>query len=170
MRHIQISQAATDDLPALVDALGQERYFTAHLARQRDGHGVLLVAWWAGVPVGDVYLWLGSAEEAEVRARLPGVPLLTHLEVVGRHRNKRIGTQLVAAAERRLRALGHTRVALGVDLDNPRVCRLYKRLGFEEWGYPPVRTTRVDYRAGRAVRTADVCRILVKDLSLSLAS
>ncbi|HEX8929404.1 MAG TPA: hypothetical protein VGA45_10855 [Actinomycetota bacterium] len=34
--------------------LGQRHYFSEHLARQRDGHGVPLVAWVGGRPVGDL--------------------------------------------------------------------------------------------------------------------
>ncbi|MEV0596087.1 GNAT family N-acetyltransferase [Nonomuraea cavernae] len=165
MRHVRIRAACQTDLPSLVGALGQEPYFVTQLARQRAGHGVLLVAWQAFTPVGDVYLWLDSAEEPEVRDRLPGVPLLTHLEVTPEHRNHRIGTQLMDAAEARLRDLGHSRVALGVDLDNHRARSLYRRLGYREWPHPPVPTTRQVYRAdGRVEQVADVCRILVKDL------
>ncbi|WP_219510036.1 GNAT family N-acetyltransferase [Nonomuraea ceibae] len=165
MRHVRIRVASDGDLSALVRALGQGPYFAAQLRRQRAGHGVLLVAWHAFTPVGDVYLWLGSAEEPELRDRLPGVPLLTHLEVLPEHRNRRIGTRLVEAAEGWLRDLGHARVALGVDLDNHRAGSLYGRLGYREWGHPPVRTTRRVYRAdGRVEQVPDVCRILVKDL------
>jgi GNAT superfamily N-acetyltransferase len=165
MRHVRIRAACDKDLRALVESLGQEPYFAAQLARQRAGHGVLLIAWHAFTPVGVVYLWLGSAEEPELRARLPGVPLMMHLEVVPEHRNKLIGTQIVQAAERCLHALGHSRVALGVDLDNLDACRLYRRLGYAEWPYPPVPTTRQVFRPdGRVDRVADVCRILTKDL------
>src|SRR5690606_15637741 len=116
MLDVRIRAAMDGDLVALVNALGQEPYFRAQLARQRDKHGELLVAWHGETPIGDVYLWLEEAEEPEVRERLPGVPLLTHLEVAREHRNRRIGTRLMLAAERRLRELGHDRVALGVDL------------------------------------------------------
>ncbi|MFG1946791.1 GNAT family N-acetyltransferase [Nonomuraea sp. NPDC048826] len=153
------------DLAALVNALGQEPYFRAQLDRQRERHGVLLVAWHGFDPIGDVYLWLDQAEEPELRERLPGVPLLTHLEVAPAYRNRRIGTRLMDAAEERLRGLGHDRVALGVDPRNDRVWPLYRRLGYEEWPHPPVPTTRRIYLpGGRVEQVPDVCRILVKDL------
>ncbi|MDA0636852.1 GNAT family N-acetyltransferase [Nonomuraea sp. MCN248] len=153
------------DLAALVNSLGQEPYFRAQLARQREKRGELLVAWQGVVPIGDVYLWLDQAEEPEIRERLPGVPLLTHLEVAREHRDRRIGTRLMDAAERRLRELGHDRVALGVDPANHRVWSLYRRLGYEEWPYPPVPTTRRIYLpGGRVEQVPDVCRVLVKDL------
>ncbi|WP_336205311.1 GNAT family N-acetyltransferase [Nonomuraea sp. LPB2021202275-12-8] len=165
MRHVRIRTASEEDLPALVAALGQRAYFVAQLTRQRAGRGVLLVAWHAFTPVGDVYLRLEAAEEQELRDRLPGVPLLAHLEVAGEHRGRRIGTQLVEAAEGRLRDLGHARVALGVDLDNDRARSLYRRLGYREWAHPPVSTIREIYHPdGRLERAPDECEILVKDL------
>lgn len=165
MLDVRIRAAVDGDLVALVNALGQEPYFRAQLARQRDKHGELLVAWHGETPIGDVYLWLEEAEEPEVREQLPGVPLLTHLEVAREHRNRRIGTRLMLAAERRLRELGHDRVALGVDLRNERVGSLYRRLGYEEWPHPPVPTTRRIYLpGGRVEQVPDLCRILVKDL------
>jgi GNAT superfamily N-acetyltransferase len=165
MRDVRISAAKAEHLPALVEALGQEPYFTAQLARQRTGHGVLLIAWLRSVPVGDVYLWLGPAEEPELRERLPGVPIIMHLEVALGHRGKLIGTQLVQAAEERLRRLGHARVALGVDPVNLRGYRLYLRLGYAEWPHPPVNTIRhVFQEDGDVERVPDVARILVKEL------
>lgn len=165
MRHVRIREAFELDLPALSGALGQEHYFAAHLARQRSGHGVLLVAWHAFTPVGDVYLWLDSAEEPELRDRLPGVPLLTHLEVAPDHRGSRIGTLLVGTAERYLLERGHARVALGVGLDNARVHRFYQRLGYVEWPFPPIRTNRDVFGPdGIVAREADRCRVFVKDL------
>src|SRR5690606_7262211 len=165
MLHVRIRAAVDGYLVALVNALGQEPYFRAQLARQRDKRGVLLVAWHGFEPIGDVYLRLEEAEEPEVRERLPGVPLLTHLEVAPGHRNQRLGRRLMAAAEQWLRRLGHDRVALGVDPRNVRVRSLYRRLGYEEWPHPPVPTTRRIYLpGGREEQVPDVCRILVKDL------
>ncbi|MEV0143440.1 MULTISPECIES: GNAT family N-acetyltransferase [unclassified Nonomuraea] len=165
MHHVRIRAAIEKDLPALSGALGEEPYFVTQLARQRSGHGVLLVAWRVSTPVGHVYLWLAPAAEPEVRDRLPGVPLIVHLRVAPQHRGRRIGSRLMDAAEGRLSAMGHARVALGVDLDNERVGPLYRRRGYREWPYPPVPTTREELRPdGRVEEVADVCRILVKDL------
>ncbi|NUW34236.1 GNAT family N-acetyltransferase [Nonomuraea sp. SMC257] len=165
MRYVRIRAAVEKDLPMLAGALGEEPYFVTHLARQRAGHGVLLVAWRAFSPVGHVYLWLAPAEEPEVRDRLPGVPLIVHLRVAPQHRGRRIGSRLMDVAERRLSELGHARVALGVDLDNHRARALYRRRGYRDWPYPPVPTTREVFRPdGRVEAMADVCHILVKDL------
>ncbi|MFI7616865.1 GNAT family N-acetyltransferase [Nonomuraea terrae] len=149
----------------MVRSLGQEPYFADRLTKQDTGHGVLLVAWQRGVAVGDVYIWLGAAEEPELRARLPGVALLTHLEVVPWRRNGGIGTELVWAAEERLLAEGHEQVALGVGLDNPGAQRLYQRLGYAEWPYGEVATTNVVHHPdGRQERQREMCRILVRKL------
>jgi GNAT superfamily N-acetyltransferase len=150
---VEIRWATASDLPALVDAMQQAEFFTDRLARQAMGNGVLLVAWLGRRPVGNVYLWLESAEERELREHLPDVPLITHLEVLPDHRNRRIGTSILEEAERLLRARGHARVALGVDVENHRAARLYERLGYCEWPYPTVRTSR------------DTFRVLVKALT-----
>ena len=91
-----------------------------------------------GVPVGHVYLWLAPASEPEIRTELPGVPLLNRLVVTEDRRNNGIGTHLLAEAERRLRDLGHRRVALGVRVDNDAAIRLYERLGYRRWRRPPI--------------------------------
>src|SRR5262245_49412305 len=121
--------------------LGQPHFFAERLGRQREGRGILLVAWLDTTPVGDLYLWLEPAEEPEISERLQGVPLLNHLEVHEKYQNQGIGTELIAEAEALLRRHGHRRVALGVALDNLDAMRLYLRLGYVEWPFPPVRTT-----------------------------
>lgn len=149
----------------MVRALGQKEYFGDRLNMQDGGHGLLLVAWKGGVAVGDVYVWLGAAEEPELRAHLPDVALITHLEVVAGRRGEGIGTELLRAAERRLWDLGHKQVALGVGLDNRDAQRLYARLGYTEWPHGQVSTTEVVYHPGgeRELRP-EICRIMVRSL------
>ncbi|MFI7697622.1 GNAT family N-acetyltransferase [Nonomuraea sp. NPDC049480] len=160
-----IRQAVRADLRAVVRSFGQETYFRDRLSKQEAGHGVLLVAWERDVAVGDVYVWLAPAEEPELRTHLPGVALLTHLEVVAGRRNQGIGTMLLWAAEDRLFATGHRQVALGVGLDNLDAQRLYRRRGFVEWPHGQVATTEVVYHAdGRRERRPEVCRIMVRQL------
>ncbi|MEV4286579.1 GNAT family N-acetyltransferase [Nonomuraea bangladeshensis] len=160
-----IRQAVRADLSPLVRSLGQEHYFHDRLALQDAGHGFLLVAWEREVAVGDVYVWLAPAEEPELRAHLPGVALLTHLEVAAPRRNEGIGTELLWAAEERLLAEGHDRVVLGVDLDNHDAQRLYRRRGYAEWPHGPVATTEVVYHAdGTRERRPEICRIMIRHL------
>jgi GNAT superfamily N-acetyltransferase len=160
-----IITATDEDLPALTRALGQEPFFRDRLLRQRESHGRLLVAWADGTPVGVVYVWLDEAEEPELRELLPGVPLLNHLEVVEERRNQGVGTRIIAAAERLLADLDFKHVALGIRLDNHDACRLYERLGYQEWEYGHLQTSYVVFLAdGGEDRRPELCRILVKDL------
>ncbi|WP_345568958.1 GNAT family N-acetyltransferase [Nonomuraea rosea] len=165
MGALEIRQAVHSELPAMVRSLGQWAYFSDRLTRQEAGHGLLLVAWDRGLAVGDVYVWLAPAEEPELRVHLPGVALLTHLEVLPRRRNRGIGSELLWSAEERLYAIGHEQVALGVGLDNDAAQRLYRRLGYVEWPYGEVATTEVVYHpdGGHELRP-ELCRIMVRQL------
>jgi GNAT superfamily N-acetyltransferase len=161
----EIRPGSEADLAALVAVLGQRRFFTDHLARQRDGGGVLLVAWLDGHPVGDVFLACEPAEEPEVRRHLPGVPRLIHLEVLGSFQRRGIGTALVRAGEDTARRLGHERIALGVGVDNRGARRLYELLGYADWGHGTVVGTWVERdHDGPPVTLSEVCDMLVKRL------
>ena len=157
----KIRPASPADLPALVRALGQAPYFADRLDRQARGDGALLAAWAdATTVVGVVYLWLAPAEERPIRTHLPGVPLLTHLEVVGSYRNHGIGTRLIAATEAEATSRRRTRLALAVVHDNLAAERLYKDLDYREWPHGEVEC--IDYETHHPER----CRILVKCLPL----
>jgi GNAT superfamily N-acetyltransferase len=159
-----IRQAAKTDLPLLVHALGQERFFKDRLRQRRREHGVLLVAWREQEPVGSVYLWLAPAEERALRRELPDVPILNRLQVTTAHRGKGIGTAMIAEAERLLRERGHKRVALGVSPANRRARRLYERLGFRDWGLGVISgRAEADLGSGYG-RSRESFTILVKDL------
>lgn len=162
---LTIQSATGADLPSLVKAFGQPDYFAERINRPKPA-GLLLVGWLAGQPVGDVYLRFEPADEPELRKLLPDVPLIQHLEVLPDLRNQGIGSALIQTAEQLLRERGHPRVALGVGLDNRAAARLYQRHGYEQWPYPPVLTTYVEYLGnGRRRRGYETCHILVKDLT-----
>jgi GNAT superfamily N-acetyltransferase len=163
MQRTHIRTADDEDLAALVAHLGQRDYFADRLARQAKNLGVLLTAWRGTRPIGDVYLWLEPAEEPEIRDRLPGIPLLTHLEVHRDHRDHGLGTALISAAERELAGRGHDRVALAVERTNDDVARFYDHRGFTEWpfGLVPCLT----HPENGELRKVEICRILVKALS-----
>ncbi|MBO3751342.1 GNAT family N-acetyltransferase [Streptosporangiaceae bacterium NEAU-GS5] len=145
--------------------LRQEHYFADRLRLQAGHQGELLIAWENRAAVGDVYLWLIAAEEPELRARLPDVPLITHLEVLDGKRNRGIGTKLLRVAHRRLWKAGHKRVALGVGLDNDRARRLYGRLGYVEWEHGHLLTTAETFHPNGAREIQpELCRIMVKHL------
>jgi GNAT superfamily N-acetyltransferase len=161
----EIRPGSEADLAALVAVLGGRHFFSERLARQRQGGGVLLLAWLDGSPVGDVFLACGPADEPEVRRHLPGVPRLLHLEVLGPFQRRGIGTALIRAGEDTARRLGHERIALGVGLDNRGARRLYERLGYGDWGHGTVVGTWVEYPDdGPPVTLSEVCDMLVKRL------
>lgn len=162
MSDLHIRPARTGDLAALVEELGQRRFFADRLERQASGRGLLLTAWQDDRPVGDVYLWLEPAEEPEIREHLPGAPLLTHLEVRREHRRRGFGTELIRAAEQELADRAHEQVVLAVERDNDRALRLYHRLGYREWDHPPIRCYALADRNGN--REEEICRIMVKRL------
>jgi GNAT superfamily N-acetyltransferase len=154
---VRIRPASPDDLESLVQTLGQARYFDNRLRRQEAGRGVLLTAWINTTPVGVVYLWLEPAEEPDIRTHLPGVPLLTHLEVVATHRRRAIGTKLITATEAEALWRGHDRIALAVAPDNRDAERLYQRRHYEPWGRDDVECLDDENRP-------ELCRVLVKSL------
>jgi predicted N-acetyltransferase YhbS len=109
------------------------------MALQRSKRGIVLVALHHDRPVGGLFVLREPAEERAVRKELPGVPILHQLWVKEDMRRRTIGTQLLKAAHEQLRELGHTHVALGVDMYNKDAIRLYERLGYElleghRWG------------------------------------
>jgi GNAT superfamily N-acetyltransferase len=165
MTEASIRSAEQTDLAVLTAYLGDPRYFEDRLLRQAKGLGVLYTAWHGPEPVGDLYLWLEEAEEPPIRRHLPGVPLLTHLEVREGLRSRGIGRALVEAAEEHLIELGHDLGALAVRTDNHRAASLYRRLGYHDWGrgYVVCRAARTT-PDGNVVSELELCRVMVKDL------
>ena len=162
---LQIRRGSDTDLPALVAALAQRDFFVDRLARQRAGRGLLLVAWLDGNPVGDVFLVCAPADDPKVGRHLPGVPQLTHLEVVGPLQRRGIGSALIRTAEDTARRLGHSQLALGVGTDNLDARRLYERLGYVDWGHGPiVASWEEPGRDGTPVSMSETCDMLVKPL------
>lgn len=162
---LEIRPASGDDLEALVAALGQRRFFSDRLARQRVGGGTLLVAWLDGRLVGDVFLDRDPASEPAVHRRLPGVPTLIHLEVLEPFQRRGVGTALIHAGEDTARQLGHDRLAMGVGVDNHDARRLYERLGYGDWGHGTVETSWQEHdQAGRPTTVSETIHMLVRDL------
>jgi GNAT superfamily N-acetyltransferase len=166
MVDLEIHAVSGDELGALVTAGGQAGYFRDRLERQRRGLGVLIAAWRGTRAVGSVYLWLERAEEPEIREHLPGVPLITHLEVfAATDRRQGIGTRLVLAAEATLRDRGHPMVALAVELSNDDAARLYGKLGYRDWGSGRVDCVRREWLAdGELSEMAEKCDVLTRVL------
>jgi ribosomal protein S18 acetylase RimI-like enzyme len=76
---------------------------------------------------------LVAAGGADLRP-IPDAGVLWQLAVHPLLQGLGIGTSMVAALERRLRARGRTQTRLSVEHDNPDAARLYRRLGYSEYG------------------------------------
>jgi ribosomal protein S18 acetylase RimI-like enzyme len=163
MVDLEIHPVRPDEALALGAAGGQAGYVRDRLARQSEGRGLLLAAWLGDEAVGSVYLWLEAAEEPEIREHLPETPLLTHIEVFAGHRNQGIGTRLVETAEQLLRERGHKAVVLAVEQSNDGAERLYKRLGYQDWDFGPVRCVQREWLPdGTFEEKWEDCAVLVK--------
>jgi GNAT superfamily N-acetyltransferase len=158
---ISVWLACPADLGGLQGELGSADFFTDRLQRQRDDKGELLVAKLDGDVAGTVYLWLEKAEEKRIRTRLGGVPLLTHLEVKERYRDKGIGTALIKAVELRVAGLNRQRIALAVRTDNSNARRLYQRLNYRDWGFGIVRCRKYNCPRGELEK----CNVLIKSVT-----
>ncbi len=160
-----VRPADSADLESFATILRDRAFFDEHFERQRNDHGELFLGWLGPRPAGVVYLWLEQAEEQLIRDHLPDVPLIMHLEVHQDLRRKGVGTALVRAAERRLLEKGRYQVALAVRTDNHDAARLYKHLGYRDWGHGEViclaRMTSPD---GTVLIEEEVCYVLVRNL------
>ncbi|MDX3187901.1 GNAT family N-acetyltransferase [Streptomyces sp. MN03-5084-2B] len=165
MTEPHVRPAHSADLESFATALGDREFIFDRFERQRNHRGELFLGRLGLRPAGAVYLWLEEAEEQPIREHLPGVPLITHLEVHRDLRRLGVGTALVGAAEQRLLEKGCHRVALAVRTDNHDAARLYKKLHYRDWGFGEVtcyaRTTEPD---GTVLVEAEECYVLVKDL------
>jgi GNAT superfamily N-acetyltransferase len=158
---IRISPAVSFDVDRLGLAFPGLGPYYRDRARQP---GVLLVARIGERPVGAVHVSLRPAHEPEIVRRLGRVPMLHKLMVAEPVRDRLIGTRLIVAAEAALRARGERRVAVGVDVDNPRAARLYRRLVYSEWPYGLLETTRERVEGGKVIVEPDECHLFVKYL------
>ncbi|MGW3994587.1 GNAT family N-acetyltransferase [Amycolatopsis sp. NPDC004772] len=161
--HVQPARPA--DVSSFAAALGDPGFFDDRMTRHLQRKGVLFLAWLDNRPAGAVYLWLEDAEELPLRMHLPGVPLLTHLEVHPDLRNLGIGAALVGAVEHHLAQHDRDRVALAVRTDNVAAARLYDRLAYRDWGHGNI----VCYAqrrlpSGGILVEPEHCYVLVKQL------
>ncbi|MEU8633355.1 GNAT family N-acetyltransferase [Amycolatopsis sp. NPDC048633] len=167
MTEPHVWRARSADLIPFATTLGDGGFLRDRLRRQRNDQGVLFFAWLRARPAGAVYLWLEEAEEPPIQDHLPGVALLTHLQVHPELRNRGVGAALVNAVEEHLVEHGHDRVALAVRTDNPAAARLYDRLGYRDWGHGTVTCyAQVTLRNGSVLEVPERCYVLVKDLAV----
>jgi ribosomal protein S18 acetylase RimI-like enzyme len=96
-------------------------------------------------------------------ARSPGAGTLEQLAVHGALQSCGIGTLLIQAAERRIRARGLRRAELAVEESNPRARALYERLGYAGYGQEPASWDEEGFD-GSVFRYETVCTLMRKDL------
>lgn len=104
-------------------------------------------AWRGGLPVGHVMIRWSGFRFDDLPTKFPGVPLVMRLKVwPPAYWGEGIGSALMEVAERAAEERGYLRIGLGVEIDNERAVRLYKRLGYLDWGGGPLseRVMRVD--------------------------
>jgi hypothetical protein len=91
---------------------------------------------------------------------------LEQLQVLEEHRNRGIGSALLAAAERAASDRRREFVSLGLGIDNPNAHRLYERLGYRDAGLAPIEDGGefLD-RNGNKHRWRETWVFLLKDLS-----
>ncbi|MEV6630145.1 GNAT family N-acetyltransferase [Actinoplanes sp. NPDC051470] len=125
-----VRMAEERDLRPLQDRLTGDDLVILRHRLMNDDRGRLLRAVRGLDTVGSVIVSWAPADEREVRAALPGVPLMYLLRVDQPYRCQGIGTGLIRRGEAYLRGRGHDRVLIGVDQANTRAGRLYRALGY----------------------------------------
>jgi ribosomal protein S18 acetylase RimI-like enzyme len=165
MSELDVRQADFDDLRLLAASFGERTYFDDRYERQKNGLGVLFTAWLNRLAVGHVYLWLQDAEEPLIKQHLPGIPLLTHLRVLPRYRNRRFGTRLIAEVQDYLEQDDYWHVALAARTDNDEAIRLYQRLDYRDWGHGLVECVAVRTNPdGYVEYESEQCHVLIRRL------
>ena len=104
------------------------------ISRQMAGHLDYVAAWSQEIPLGrGVILWEGYSLP-ELAAEFPETPVIRAVEVLEQHRHLGIGGAITECLERRARARGYINVSLGVMPGNHLAEKLWRRLGYEDWG------------------------------------
>lgn len=166
MANVRIETAATKDVIECVTAPADRRFFLDRLRRGPDS-GRAYLAFTGPDPVGCVYLRLEEADEPELRALLPDVPLIQRLRVLDPYQRQGIGSELVAAAEEGAREQSRNRIALGVDVgdrEETDLTTFYLKAGYREWASGLVDTFEEEERDGAWVLKPGRCRIFLKSL------
>jgi ribosomal protein S18 acetylase RimI-like enzyme len=131
-----IRDCAADDvriLEACMPTGGTEAHAT-HFREQESGGCTYLTGWLNDVPVASCVVRWNGCHAPQVRLAFPDCVEITNLGVRPDARDRGIGTQMVAAAEERIRSQRGSTVGVGVADDNLRAAALYARLGYSDTG------------------------------------
>lgn len=145
---------------------GLSAFHERRFAEQVAGSATYLIAWLGARPVGHVMLrWSGPSEQ-EVAERLGRTPMLNALGVwPPEFRRRGVATELIRRAELLVGQRGSQRLGLGVAVDNVAAQRLYRRLGYRDWGHGKVASDWTSVASdGRRIRHHERLLIWLKDL------
>jgi GNAT superfamily N-acetyltransferase len=160
-----IRDGDTEAISEALRELGTPDHTDRGLERQNEGLGAFLIAWLDGEAVGYITAhWRASPQSPE--AWLDGeTAYFEDFIVVKEHRDRGIGTAIMASAEAMARERGLRRMTIGVGVENDGARRLYERLGYADAGLPDIedggRFRRWD---GVVEEWSETWRFMVKDL------
>jgi ribosomal protein S18 acetylase RimI-like enzyme len=144
---------------------GQYRHFRKLMRQTFDEHRVgrrlMLVADVNGYPIGQVFIQFVSSDTIFADGRERGY--LYSLRVMEPFQRHRIGTRLVEAAERALRARGYSWSVIAASKDNPGARRLYERLGYAVFLEDPGQWQYTDHE-GNIQTVVEPCWVMEKRL------
>jgi len=138
---ITIKPAEASQLDVLEHEFSPRSLSKHHFKRyevQKKGEGVYLIAWYDHTPVGHFLLRWSGPDDAHVKSyvNVKQSAYLSGGETRVAYRRKGVATVLIREAERLAKAKGCVQIGLKVgSTDNPDAKRLYKRLGYVDWGY-----------------------------------
>jgi len=165
---------AAQELAAVERALppSSAALHAGRLADQFAGQVLYLIAWVESRPVGHVIVrWRGSTNPAlrSVFARYGRHPYIEDLFVHADLRSRTIGSQLLAAAERRAAQNGFEHAGLAVAQENVRARALYDRCGYRDVRAGPL-LSRSSYADGDGYLQTQIeeCVYLMKRLTPTL--
>jgi hypothetical protein len=130
---------------------------------QEAGQAAYLLAW-RGVELAGRCTMLAVSKYEEVRQLLGRFPEMNALEAYPRGQGDRDGHHRLRGTDRR--ALGATMIGLAVEVSNYGAHRLYRRLGYRDWGHGLFTDYWDETDPDGAVRKthADPCHYLVKPM------
>jgi ribosomal protein S18 acetylase RimI-like enzyme len=154
---LTVRDLTTEDLPSCAWAGSPPHRETMAAALDRVSRGE--IEYLAACPPSGLPVGLCAIDYAKT----PGAGTLWMLEVHSALHSCGIGTMLIQAAEKRIRARGLGRAGLSVEENNPRARALYERLGYVACGSEP---DSWDEQApdGSLVRYQTTCTLMRKTL------
>jgi ribosomal protein S18 acetylase RimI-like enzyme len=154
---LTVRSLTSADLPSCAWSGGSPHLAAIASALDRAANGE--VEYLAACPPSGLPVAIGGIDYAKA----PGAGTLWQLAVHGALQSLGIGTILIEAAERRIRARGLHWAELSVEQSNPRARALYERLGYVAYGSQPDGWDE-EGADGNITRYETVCTLMRKEL------